>query len=319
MGKSIKYKIGYKLNDWTIKNINESSNKISYHLICKCGQERKNVSSGHLTRVSCCRFCYGEKESNHLIGKRFGRLTVLSNERINGVRKLKVLCDCGKEYFMYSETLKNSRSCESCRQGYYPGKIIEGVELLRRVEGRLWEMKCKCGTIFQSIPKFHKRDRKNFVTCGCRWDNHYLKKLNEKLGYRFGLLKVIGFEKEPRHYILVCKCKCGNIITVKNGHEFKQNSCGCLKKINNPKAEKKGNARFKNHEILSIREFYENKIYTVDELANMFEVDKTYITRIVKGKIWKSLPNSIENLKKRAPKKRGPTKRNENIKEKVSE
>jgi hypothetical protein len=50
-----------------------------------------------------------------------------------------------------------------------------------------------------------------------------------KIGDKFGLLKVIGTEigKDGRTQY-ICKCKCGNIITLPISHLKKRYSCGCL-------------------------------------------------------------------------------------------
>jgi hypothetical protein len=148
-------------------------------------------------------------------------------------------------------------------------------------------MKCSCGQIFEKVPK---KCRGKYATCGCHWDNYHLKRVKDKVGNSYLLLKVEKIlRKENGHYILQMKCKCGNRFERKNGHEFKSGSCGCLISKNNPREDKKGNARFKNYEILSIREFYEAKTYSLEELAEMFNCTPHYIWRIVKGKIWKSL------------------------------
>ncbi len=109
-----------------------------------------------------------------------------------------------------------------------------------------------------------------------------------KIGSSYQRLKVknvLGFEKG--HLYLEIKCKCGNIFKKKNGNEFKDKSCGCLEHW--VKGEKKGNSRFKNTDIISLRELNNTGIYTQEELANMFDVTKNYISRIVTRKIWKSI------------------------------
>lgn len=234
---------------------------------------------------------------------------ILDNKIIKG--KIKIKCKCGNEFYRDVTNIKKYEHCSKCRMGNYPGKICDGCELIEKYDRYKWKMKCHCGNIYTACPRYEMRSSGlKFRNCGCKKTVRYMEKIKDKIGLKFGILKVIKVKKGDKHNILICKCKCGNKIEIKNGYESKQNSCGCLKKENIPKAEKKGNARFKNIEIMSIREMYHSKLYSLDELKDIFKCEKHYLARIIKGKIWKSLPCFKEDDKPfPRPKRRGKYKK----------
>lgn len=277
-----KHFIGEKINKYTIFDISESESRALYHVKCECGKERR-VSSSHLSRLTQCWTCSASQHLNDYIGKKFGSLLVISHEIYQGQRKLKVKCDCGNETYVESYRLRNQKNCFKCKAGFFPGKTTNGCELLKKLYEKKGEFKCHCGNIFISRISSRVKD------CGCQYSKLYLGKLKDKIGNKFGKLKVINFKKGYQHNILVCKCKCGNVIEIINGHESRQNSCGCLRKENNPRAEKKGNARFKNFEILSLRQLNSTGIYSVEELSKIYNISKNYISRIVNNHIWKNI------------------------------
>lgn len=228
------------------------------------------------------------KKIDYEIGQIIGNFTVIDNNRINS--KIKVKCVCANEFYIDPYRLKSTNTCRECRHGNYPGKIIEGCTLIESIGRGKWKIKCRCEKIYECIPRSDIRSfGSRFRDCGCTRNKTYFERAKKKIGFKFGQLKVIELKKGNRHNILICKCKCGNIIEIENGHELKQNSCGCLKKKNVPKGENKGNSRFTNSEILAMREFHKDKVYDSKELANIFDISENYLCRIVNGHIWKSV------------------------------
>lgn len=95
MGKPLKYKLGDKLKEFTIININENCNPLSYEVKCKCGFIRP-CKGNKLKRLTTCSNCSRKSESESHIGKKINSFTVLESTIYKGVRCLKVQCDCGR-------------------------------------------------------------------------------------------------------------------------------------------------------------------------------------------------------------------------------
>lgn len=75
--------------------------------------------------------------SNHS-GERYGRLTVLGSEKVNGRIKQKCLCDCGKVTYVALYRLRNGHT-KSCGCGKIKYKIVN-----RRIYECWWNMKSRC-------------------------------------------------------------------------------------------------------------------------------------------------------------------------------
>lgn len=88
-----------------------------------------------------------------------------------------------------------------------------------------WLCQCDCGNTISvrgdSLKKGYTK------TCGCS-------KINDLTGQKFGRLMVLrqDFSKKDRTIYWICKCDCGNIVSVKGSSLKSHNtkSCGCLQK-----------------------------------------------------------------------------------------
>lgn len=279
-------RIGEVFEDWTIIGIERSPGKLKYILRCKCGFEKKALGA-NLKQSRCCPRCLGEYKYKDYVGKTFGKLTVLETAFIDGRRLLKVRCHCKNEYYLPAYRILFNRGCCICKNGFYPGKIIDGLEILEYLGNRKYKIKCVCGKIFEKIPS---KNKGKYSTCGCKKNESTLNKAKSKIGMTYGKIKVNKLLGNLEgHYIFEMKCKCGNTFLRKNGHEFKSKSCGCLIAENNPGGELKGNSKLKNFQILSLRELYESKLYTIKEISEMYGLSAGYISRIIKREIWKHI------------------------------
>jgi len=135
----------------------------------------------------------GKKDD--LIGKRFGRLVVVSIEGRDKNRHimLKCKCDCGGEKVVLANNIKRG-SVKSC--GCLQNEIRKNREI-----------------------KYKNEQLKR--------DEYYKKLLKEK----FGRLKILKIFKNNRMLMANCLCDCGKVIDVrvsylKSGHT---KSCGCLR------------------------------------------------------------------------------------------
>lgn len=105
--------------------------------------------------------------------------------------------------------------------------------------GKRYLCKCDCG---QEIIRYGTLIRTNRVhSCGCqkgKWNKGKVRSARavEHIGEQYNMLTIVGYEKNNRKnqygYLMVCKCKCGNITKqayadLVNG---KVKSCGCYQK-----------------------------------------------------------------------------------------
>jgi hypothetical protein len=188
-----------------------------------------------------------------LTGQRFEHLTVI--ERVedhvtkggNRLVAYKCRCDCGSEIIALSQKLLTGRmkSCGKC--GVYKdltsliGRKFNHLTVIRRVEDHVssggnkfpaYECKCDCGNL-------------KVVTAGNLQTNHVMScgkcgiydRKHDLTGQVFDKLTVIcenGFYTYPngeRDYKWLCRCECGNYITIR-GNSLKaegNHNCGCYR------------------------------------------------------------------------------------------
>lgn len=199
---------------------------------CDCGNDRivriGDLESGKITNCGRCT----DKISAHkdIRDEVFGHLKVLDYV---GDSKWLCKCDCNKLTIVRGSDLKSGRTV-SCGHISKTGKLVDitGMQfnkwtVLYYAGDRKWWCRCSCGREKEVWAKFLKNGKSK--SCG-----HSI--IEERLGDRFGYLRVIGREDS---YRWICECECGNI-TVVNGQNLlsgKTQSCGC-KSSGNPKYTK---------------------------------------------------------------------------------
>lgn len=122
--------------------------------------------------------------------------------------------------------------CNLAKQKFPHFTVLEPVHIEYKNKNALrWKCLCECGNIFYTQTSAITSQK--IKSCGCYQKKYqkekHLGKGCVKIGDKFGLLKVIGTEigKDGRTQY-ICKCKCGNIITLPVSHLKKRYSCGCL-------------------------------------------------------------------------------------------
>lgn len=283
MAKSLKYKVNQTIGTHKIINIDLSGKNVAYSIQCKCGIIKITKSNNIKRSSKCCKICIVKMKTQKHIGKIFGKLEIIDNPSHILIAK----CKCGNLIKGVINTLSKQKSCKKCVHGYFPGAILDGITVIKRLGNLIYEMKCHCGNIFQKQPRKYKG---KYIDCGCSSRNKIDEFVKTKIGKKYKYLKVIRkLKNEEGHNFLEIRCVCGNIFSRPVGHEFKSESCGCKRYKNNPHSENKGNARFKNYEIRSIRELFDTKQYNQEQLSKMFGMDISYLNRILRRKIWKKI------------------------------
>ncbi len=164
-----------------------------------------------------------------LTGQKFGRLTVIekTDKRKCGFVVWLCRCDCGNEYEVRSNCLRNGVT-RSCGCLYKEVKQQLALDLTGQRFGRLtaiertankykhavtWRCKCDCGNITDvTVSSLTSGCTKS---CGCllaeRLTNQYI----DLHGQRFGRLTVLRkTEKRTKggNVFWECRCDCGNIV-----------------------------------------------------------------------------------------------------------
>ena len=169
-----------------------------------------------------------------LIGKRFGKLTVLEYIKVDGGNsKWKCQCDCGNITYKTTGHLNaGSISCGCMQKSDLTGKRFGKLVVLGETEKRksgaiVWSCRCDCGNLCE---KPTGQLNSGFAkSCGCSWRQPAVRE-----GERYGRLVAVRptEQRSAKSVIWECLCDCGNTITVratmlKSGHTT---SCGCVKR-----------------------------------------------------------------------------------------
>lgn len=187
-----------------------------------------------------------------MIGKKFGRLTVLERANTRKGREYwwKCLCDCGRQIEVRGTSLRNgtTRSCgclrnELTRQrnstraditnnliGQKYG-LLTATELLPdRVNGqRVWRCQCECGKQKDVLARDLKTGR--VKSCGCLPTNTSRDLTGNKYG-RLTVIKLLPERKSNGGAVWLCRCDCGQELPVAAGNLLRgtTRSCGCLRR-----------------------------------------------------------------------------------------
>lgn len=183
-----------------------------------------------------------------LIGKKYGRLTVISlaekpKESKSTSKFWLCECECGNKKIISGNVLKQgkSKSCGCLNTEMRPtedltNKRFGQLTVIKRVpkpehlksNGAYWLCKCDCGKEKIIMAKSLKQG--HTTSCGgCR-----INIVDDLTNQTFGLLTAIerDFSKESTNNgaFWKCKCACGNetIVSGKNLKHGNTKSCGCL-------------------------------------------------------------------------------------------
>lgn len=169
-------------------------------------------------------------KKDKLVGKRFGKLKVLSVHKKGKYKKYKCICDCENITDVYYSNLISGRtvSC-GCRGAEIAnryknivGNIYHDLIVEEKTEKRedgliVWKCRClKCGKYIEATKK--QLDRGYVKDCG----NH---KYDDLLGKKIGELTVISFDKNREKYL--CLCSCGNPTYISRSNLISKHTLSC--------------------------------------------------------------------------------------------
>ena len=178
---------------------------------------------------------------NNLIGKKFGKLTVINeaSPKIEPSGKKKIMweciCECGNIRVVSSSNLTSghTRSCGCmCGRENIIGKKYGRLTVLEYMGDSKHKCICECGN-FVTVDTSNLKNG-NTKSCGCL-QKEKASELNyiDLTGNRYGKLTVIERLENNRygHTVYRCKCDCGGYAIVESGSlkSGKTLSCGCIK------------------------------------------------------------------------------------------
>lgn len=272
MGRKLIDLTGQKFGKLSVLSLNEENynnkEKQIWNCRCDCGNF-VTVGSDYLRSKHITPSCGCNKFIDTVVGQTFGDLTVIEEYR-NASNRIRYICKCSCGNIVDVERydlIKGKRTNCGCK------KIIERPARIRDLTGQKfgrltvikrdlnkyytkggvrlykWVCQCDCGAIISvergKLLKGHVR------SCGClladkqkismdEYYNRYNHRKNNNgefsdlTGQKFGKLTVVYRDESCKNYTKwVCKCDCGNTISVTrnnliSGHT---NSCGCINSV----------------------------------------------------------------------------------------
>lgn len=134
MNKNIK--IGDKFNSWTLVEIVKINRKnvhglcTSFKCVCICGKESL-IWPHNLSNSSQCRTCKNKKYIDEMIGRKFGKLAVISFSHSDRHMIFLCKCECGTERLCTGIDLRKNRinRCKKCSDNFSPLNKRHGMSL----------------------------------------------------------------------------------------------------------------------------------------------------------------------------------------------
>lgn len=176
-----------------------------------------------------------------LLGKKFGRLTVIDSFKKDGYSYYNCICECGNKVVVYQGSLV-SGATKSCGC-YNIEKLKERrKDLVGKTFGR-WKVleyegegmyKCQCSCENHTISLIHAQSLKsgNSTSCGCIKHEKRRERLNSYIGRQFGDFTVESVvDYESRRIFFNVRCKNGHVKKVRGDNLKKLTVCSkCNKK-----------------------------------------------------------------------------------------
>jgi hypothetical protein len=274
---------------WKILEIIRKGSRHSpaiYKASCECGKIRASTYY-KIKKSKKCKDCMKDDNFINKIGCKFGKFTILSFKRINKIPHFETRCRCGFISLMATKNLLSKNGCIACQDGIFPGVTKGGWRVISNLPNAFHVIECvHCGVV-----KKRKFRPSRIHKCDCQKEEEQIQEALKKIGSKYKYLKVNGFlGKLKGHLVFEMKCICGKKFPRNNGHLFKSESCGCRKSEALPIGEKASNATFYDTEIKAIREMYDSKIYSFEDICKMYpEREPRYMKRILSKQIWKRI------------------------------
>lgn len=228
----------------------------------------------------------------HKIGEVWGDKTIIGFENLEKGKLLYVLkCNCGEIYKFPSCHLKKGTNCKFCKINIIINTKNYKCLFLKYLGNKVFECLCDCGKIYIA--------RNRSKSCGCHKEEGWIKDAKKLVGVKYGAIKILSFshfeigKNRARHALYNAKCKCGNIFKIKRIRIFKNKTCGCRILSNHARGERQGNNKYKQEDVISIKNLFFTGCYSTEDLSKMFNVSVDTIRSLVSNRGWKHIsPNN---------------------------
>ncbi len=172
--------------------------------------------------------------------------------------------------FTHPNKIVGCRSCTAKKENrlhiHKIGKRIGTytiIDYVRKENGIPYaKIKCDCG---------YEGTRRNLKRLGKCQKCKFPSSPNNKIGTSFGKLNYIKYLGKQKYQAI---CDCGKKCIVHS----ESKSCGCLKRLHNPRA------KHSHLEVKALRELFETGSYTKKDLCEMFNLDDSHFSKIIKHK-----------------------------------
>lgn len=200
-------------------------------------------------------------------------------------------CICGKKSSVIAYSVKRTNGCKSCGQNrrYIPGTKIGVFTYVKPIFGTSnHEAICKCGGIYVGSISTMKR-----LKIGCRncVSLAHIERAKSVVGEMIGRMivhKFLGMKGHPASRAFYeLKCQCGKKVVKSIACLRNSQSCGCLREINRPKGSRFNRSALNETDVGALRNLHKSKIYTDEELAEMFNIATKHLKVILSGRTWK--------------------------------
>lgn len=148
-----------------IKYLGHKNGQSRWLCRCICGNEVERLGVSLKNGTSSC----GCEKKKELIGRRFGKLTVISydEEGSKGATKWVCRCDCGTIKSIKRQSLVDgvTVSCGCKKRNDLDGKRFGRLLVIERAGQNKWKCKCDCGNEVTVLGS--NLTRGNSTSCGC--------------------------------------------------------------------------------------------------------------------------------------------------------
>ena len=168
------------------------------------------------------------------------------------------------------------------------GKKNEKTKFIKYISNGKYECVCDCGNNF--IGRLRSK------SCGCHILENHIKDAKKLEGIKFFGIKILSFSHfqqrnntNLKSAIYNAKCICGISFKICRTNIFKTKTCGCRIINNHARGERQGNNKYKEKDVIAIKELFLTGQYSINDLSSMFNIKNYIIHSFINETSWSHL------------------------------